>query len=150
MENAAKFPLMARTRLRETTVLLVPVRKRFLAVSEHKIFCSPWWKNVWTDSSRACHYTDFLCQCRAPQLPGSNKISRFDSSCSDTCPPISSHTAQGVNKPKDRISVFTRRQEGGAQLEEITADNHQGRCLTASLLSRCSATQSTFRRDGNP
>lgn len=40
---------------------------------------------------------------------------RFDSCHLDTCPPASSQTAQGVNKPK---KVSTRRREGGDQLEK--------------------------------
>lgn len=73
---------------------------------------------MWMDKSRACRRPDFLYQCRVPQLPGSNEMSRFDFCPSDTCPPISSQTAQGVNKPKDSISVFTRRRERGDQLEK--------------------------------
>lgn len=55
---------------------------------------------------------------------------RFDSCPSDTCPPISSQTAQGVHVPNDSISLFTRKREGGDQLEKNYCQQSPRRMLS--------------------
>ena len=110
-------------------MFLVSASKSFLAITKCKTFCSLWGK---IHGRTAVELVTRLIssQRRVPQLPGSNEISRSDSCRSDTCPPISSQTAQGVNKPKDSISVFTRRREGGDQLEKNYCQQSPRRTLS--------------------
>lgn len=136
VENAAKFPLTARTCLRETPVLLVSARKRFLALSEHKTFCRPWWKMCGRIAAE--FFTGPISSVSA-EFPSCQEVTRFQG----LMPPVQIPARRfPVTQHKElinqnTISVFTRRREAGAQLEEITADNHQGRCVIVSLLSHC-------------
>jgi len=111
-------------------VFLVSVRKTFLGVTECKTFCSLRWKVCgWI----AAQLVSGLISSINAELLSCREVMRFDSCRSDTCPPNSSQTAQAVNKPKDSTSVFTRRREGGDQLEQNYRQQSPRRMLSSCI-----------------